>query len=168
MTMTSQFTGMTSSLNFFDVVMFLLLSLVTGPNFMSISSLVLKSWQFSISEIYQKSRNLKYSRLNFANIWRLRKVRVTNFHMIASDKKLLNAAKCQGRSFYCFFVIMGKLTRMGGGGGGGIKLPHPLPTHAPRLEFMNVIWWINVNICFNFWSNPDNFFCQAVKLLITF
>ena len=32
---------------FFDVVLFLLLSLVTGSSFMSISSLVLKLWQFS-------------------------------------------------------------------------------------------------------------------------
>ena len=45
--MTSQFSDMTSTSNFFDVVLFLLSSLVTGPSFMSISSLVLKSWQFS-------------------------------------------------------------------------------------------------------------------------
>ena len=47
MTMTSQFSDMTSSLNFFEVVLFLLSSLVTGPSFMSISSLVLELWQFS-------------------------------------------------------------------------------------------------------------------------
>ena len=45
--MTSQFFEMTSSSSFFDVVLFLLLSLVTGSSFMSISSLVLKLWQFS-------------------------------------------------------------------------------------------------------------------------
>ena len=33
--------------NFFDVVLFLLSSLVTDPSFMSISSLVLELWQFS-------------------------------------------------------------------------------------------------------------------------
>ena len=38
---------MTSTSNFFDVVLFLLSSLVTGPSFMSISSLVLELWQFS-------------------------------------------------------------------------------------------------------------------------
>ena len=32
---------------FYDVVLFLLLRLVTGPSFMSISSLVLELWQFS-------------------------------------------------------------------------------------------------------------------------
>ena len=44
-TMTSQFSDMTSS-NVFDVFLFLLSSLVTGPSFMSVSSLVLESWQF--------------------------------------------------------------------------------------------------------------------------
>ena len=110
-----------------------------GPNFMSISSLVLKSWQFSISEIYQKSGNLKYSRLNFANIWRLRKVRVTNFYMIASDKKSLNAAKCQGCSFYCFCVIMGKLTRKGGGGRYKIAPPPPHTRTQIRVYERNLM-----------------------------
>ena len=44
---TSQFSGMTSSSNFFDVVLFLLSNLVTVPRFMSISALVLEIWQFS-------------------------------------------------------------------------------------------------------------------------
>ena len=38
---------MTSTSFFFDAVLFLLSSLVTGPSFMSISSLVLELWQFS-------------------------------------------------------------------------------------------------------------------------
>ena len=42
MTMASQFADMMSSPNFFDDVFFLLSSLVTGPSFMSISSLVLE------------------------------------------------------------------------------------------------------------------------------
>ena len=46
--MKSQFADTTSSPNFFDIVLFLLLSLVTGPSFMSISSLVLELWQFSL------------------------------------------------------------------------------------------------------------------------
>ena len=41
-TVTSQFSNMTLSSKFFDVVLFLLSSLVTGPRFMSISSLVLE------------------------------------------------------------------------------------------------------------------------------
>ena len=46
MAMTSQFSKMRSSSIFFDVVLFLLSSLVTGQSFMSISSLVLELWQF--------------------------------------------------------------------------------------------------------------------------
>ena len=47
MTMTSQFPNMTLTSIFFDLVLFLLSSLVTGPSFMSISSLVLELLQFS-------------------------------------------------------------------------------------------------------------------------
>ena len=46
MTKASQICDMTSSSNFFDVVLFLLSILVTGPSFMSISSLVQELWQF--------------------------------------------------------------------------------------------------------------------------
>ena len=42
MTMTSQFSNMTSSSNFFDLVLFLLSILVTSLSFMSISPLVLE------------------------------------------------------------------------------------------------------------------------------
>ena len=45
MAMTSQFSKMRSSSIFFDVVLFLLSSLVTGQSFMSISSLFLGLWQ---------------------------------------------------------------------------------------------------------------------------
>ena len=47
MTMRSKCSDMTSTSTFFDVALFLLSSLVTGPSFMSISSLVLELWQFS-------------------------------------------------------------------------------------------------------------------------
>ena len=46
MAMTSQFSDMTSSSNFFYAVLFLLSSLVTGTSFMSISSLVPELQQF--------------------------------------------------------------------------------------------------------------------------
>ena len=46
-TMASQFLDMTSSSEFFNVVLFLLSILVTGPSLMSISSLVLELWQLS-------------------------------------------------------------------------------------------------------------------------
>ena len=47
---------MTSSSNFFDVVLFLLSSLVTGPSFMSVSSLVLELWQFSFKRDWPEIR----------------------------------------------------------------------------------------------------------------
>ena len=54
------------------------------------------------------------------NIWRLRRVRNTKFGTNISNKILLNAEKCQGYSFYRFWVIKGKPT-------GEVKLlsPHP-------------------------------------------
>ena len=45
--MTSQFSNMTLTSEFFNVVLSVLSNLVTGPSFMSISSLVLELWQFS-------------------------------------------------------------------------------------------------------------------------
>ena len=45
--MTLQFPDMTSMSNLFEIVLFLLSSLVIGLSFMSISSLVLELWQFS-------------------------------------------------------------------------------------------------------------------------
>ena len=56
MTMTSQFFDMTSNSIFFDVVLFLLSSLVAGPSFMSISSLVLELWQFSFTTDWPEIR----------------------------------------------------------------------------------------------------------------
>ena len=47
MTMMSQFSDMMSTSNIVGVTLLVLSSLVTGPNFMSISSLVLELWQFS-------------------------------------------------------------------------------------------------------------------------
>ena len=51
------------------------------------------------------------------NIWRLGGVRDTKFGTNVSNEMLLKAAKCQGYSFYRFWVIKGKPTR-------GSKLPH--------------------------------------------
>ena len=45
--MTPRFADMSSLLNFFDIVVFLLSSLITGRIFMSISQLVLELWHVS-------------------------------------------------------------------------------------------------------------------------
>ena len=44
------------------------------------------------------------------NIWWVGQIRDTKFGANVSNEKLLNAAKCQGNSFYCFRVIKGKST----------------------------------------------------------
>ena len=50
------------------------------------------------------------------NIWRLEWIMDTKFGKNVANRMLLNTAKFQGYSFYCFGVIKGKST-------GGIKLP---------------------------------------------
>ena len=57
--MTSQLSDMTLTSTFFDVVLFLLSSLVTGRSFMSISSLVLELWQFSFIRDWPEIRKLE-------------------------------------------------------------------------------------------------------------
>ena len=57
--MMSQFSDMMSLSNFFRVLLFLLLSLVTGPSFMSISSLVLELWQFPFTRDWPENRKSK-------------------------------------------------------------------------------------------------------------
>ena len=67
-TMTSQFSDMTSLSKFFDVILFLLSSLVTGPNFMSISSLVLELWQFSFIRDWPEIRKSEIPKSEFCAI----------------------------------------------------------------------------------------------------
>ena len=96
--MTLQFADMKPSSNFFNVVLFLLSSLVTVPSSMSISSLGLA----------------------LPNFWRVGQVRNTKCGTNVSNEMLLNVVKYQDYSFYLFWVIKGKPT-----GGGKINLPLP-------------------------------------------
>ena len=68
--MTSQFADMTSSSNFLDIVMFLLSSLVIGPSFMSILSLILELWQFSFTRDWPEMRKLEIPPSEFCPISR--------------------------------------------------------------------------------------------------
>ena len=124
MTMTSQFVDMTSWLNFFDVVLFRLSNLVTGPSFMAISSLVLELWQFFYKELTRNPEIRNTAVWRLPNIWVFRRVKDTKFGTNVSNKISRNAAKCQDYSFYRFWVIKGKLTR--GGGARITALPPPL------------------------------------------
>ena len=68
MAMMSQCFDMTSLSDFFDVVLFLLSSLVTGPRFMSISSLGLELWQFSFIRNWPEIRISKIPPSEFCPI----------------------------------------------------------------------------------------------------
>ena len=55
-------------INFFDIVLFLLSNLVTGPSFMSISSPVLELWQFSFIRDWPESRKLEIPLSEFCSV----------------------------------------------------------------------------------------------------
>ena len=95
---------------FFDVVLFLLLSLVTDPSFISISSLILELWQFSFIRDWPTIRKLEIPPWVLPKNWRLGWVRDPKFGTNVSNQMLLNAAKCQGHNLYRFWVIKGKPT----------------------------------------------------------
>ena len=96
MAMTSQFSDMTLLPIFFDVVLFLLSSLVTGRSFMSLS-LVLELLQFLFIRDWPEIGNTPIWVL--PNIWRLGQVKNIKFGTNISNKMLLNAAKCQVTAF---------------------------------------------------------------------
>ena len=96
MTVMSQFSDMTSSSSFFNVVSLLPSSLVTGSSFMTISSLVLELWQFSFIRDWPEIQKLEIppskfwpvSELEMPNLtrlylvkwyWMLQNIRVTAF-----------------------------------------------------------------------------------------
>ena len=97
------------SSNFLDIL-YLLSSLVTGPSFMSISSLVLELLQFSLIRDWSEIRKLDIPVWVLPTIWRLGRVMDTKFGTNVSIRMLLNAGKFQVYSFYRFWVIKGKPT----------------------------------------------------------
>ena len=112
MTMTSQFSDMTSTSIFFwrcfvSLVKFSYWSkfhvnIITGSGIMTI--------------FFYKAL-IRNPEIGNTPGWRLGRVRDTKFGTNFSNKMLLNAAKLQGYSFYCFWVIKGKPT--------GGELPPP-------------------------------------------
>ena len=105
--MTSQFANMTSSLFFFRMPWFFLnfsywlkfhVNIITGSRVTTI---------FLHKGLTRNPRNTPVWVL--PNVWRLGQVRDTKFGTNVSNVMLPNAAKCQGYSFYRFWVIKGKL-----------------------------------------------------------
>ena len=107
MTMTSQFANMASLPNCFNVVSTFKFSywskfyvtIITGSGVMTI---------FFYKRLTRNPEIGNTLVCVLPNIWRLGRVRDTKFGMNVSKKMLLNAAKCQGYSFYRFWVIKGK------------------------------------------------------------
>ena len=95
---------------FFDIVVFLLSSVVTGSSFMSISLLILELWQFLFKRDWPEIGTLELPLSEFLpNILRLEWVWDTRFGTNTSNEMLLNAAKFQGYSFSVFELLKEKL-----------------------------------------------------------
>ena len=115
MTMTSQFSDMKSTSNFFwhcfvSLVKFsylVTLNIITASGIMTIFFYKLLTRNPEIGNIPVWV---------LPNFWRLRRVMDTKIGTNVSKRMLLNAAKFQGYSFYRFWIIKGKPTR------GGVKL----------------------------------------------
>ena len=93
MTMTSEFSVITSPQTFLGVPMFSLPISVNNPSFISISLLVLELCKFIFIYITLST---------FDNNWRLRQVKDNNSGKNFYNKKLLNVAKCQGLPLLLF------------------------------------------------------------------
>ena len=114
MTMTSQFLDMWSSSNFFDVIFFSLFKLSYWSRFYV--NILTRSGVMTIFFYKWLTTNPEVGNTPvwvLPNIWRLERVRDTNVGTNVYHKMLLNAAKCQGYSFYHFWVIKGKPTGRG-------------------------------------------------------
>ena len=142
MTMTSQFSDMTSPSYFFEVVLFLLPSLVTGSSFMSISSLVLELWQFPFIRDWPEIRKSEISPSELCQVsGDLDKLGIPNLVRTSLIKRywMLQNAKVTA------FTNSELLTENQQWGGGGVKLhqPHP-PTlglrYANLLYFSIKLW----------------------------
>ena len=123
---------------FFDVVLFLLSSLVTVPSFISVSTLAQELGQFTFTRDLPEARKLEATPVEFCPISRdCDKFVIPNFAQM-SLKILLNDAKCWSYSFYLFWVIKGKPSR-----GGGKITPLP-PPDTPRLQLILYLHLLSV------------------------
>ena len=88
------------------------------------------------------------------NIWRLGRVTDTKFGTDAPNEMLLNAAKCQNCSFYCFRVIKGKPA-------GRVKLPSS-PTQIRVKLFFFIQKYLNMCIMVEGQLLFSSLYCQIV------
>ena len=104
----SSFSDKRSSSRFYNVVVFLLSSLVTGLSFMLISLLVLEFWQLFCKGLTRYPKIGNTTVLVLSNIWRLEWVRDPKFDSNVSREKLINATNFQVFSLCYFWVIKEK------------------------------------------------------------
>ena len=124
MAITSQFSEMTWSANFFDVVLFLLSSLVTGQ----VSSLVLELWQFPFIRDWPEIRKLKILPSKFYPISR-------HWGELGIPKLVRTSLKCYWilkNARVTDFTVSELLREYQQVGGGGEKYTPP-STHPARL-----------------------------------
>ena len=103
---------MTSSSNFFDVVLFLLFFLVTGPSFTSISSLVLELWQFSFMRDWPEIRKSEIPQSEFCPIsgdWG--KLRIPNLARMSLIKCYWMLQNARVTGFTISELLRGKTTK---------------------------------------------------------
>ena len=139
-TMTLQFSDMVWTSTFFDVALFLLSRLVTGPSFMSISALTLELWQFSFIKDWPEIRNRKYPVCVFPNIWRLELVRDTKFGMNVSNKILLNTANARVTAFTVSKLL--RENQQEWGRGGKITLHPPTLIRVKNNKLLNGCFYL--------------------------
>ena len=119
----------------FSVVLFFLLSLVTGPSFMSwfmfhVSVSCSRILKIFFYKVLTGNPGIKITPVWFLlNIWTLGYVMDTKFDTNVSNRILLHAAKCQSYSLYLFQLI-GKQTRWGRRG----KIKPPALPRPPRTS----------------------------------
>ena len=125
-TMTSQFSDVTSTSHFFDVVLVLNLALVTGSIFMSISSLVLELWQFSFIRDWPKIRKAEIPPSDFSPIsgdWG--ELWIPNLTWMPLRKSYWMLQNSRVTAFTVFGLL--RENQMSGGGG---KITH----HATQIR----------------------------------
>ena len=133
--MTSQFTDMTSSQIFFDVIFFLLSNLVTDLSFMSISSLVLELWQFSFIRDWPEIRKSEIPPLSFSQYLETGRVRGTKFDTNFSNECYWILQNARVTAFTVSELIRGKQQ-------GVAKITAPSPSHTHTQIRVSVFLFI--------------------------
>ena len=108
---------------FFHVILFLLLSLVTGPSFLSISSLVLELWQFSFIRDWPEMRKSEIPPSEFCPIsgdWS--ELQISNLVRMSLIKFYWMLQNAKVRVWVFTVSVLLRENQQGG----GVKLPPPL------------------------------------------